>query len=414
VSTTGISPVSHGLAPGAPPTTPLSTDNVTVASVDPASMKTASYTVGFKPNGSGTVWYVVRTQGAAVDTVVNNWSNTNPDENFPIFDGIEVKVSSLPLGQLARIAYADTAGGNPAGLAGAVGRGLDFFDGAGDYGAKYPGSSLPAGGHYHNVIIRFGPPGQKAYQYVRGDTGDLITGFVDVPFTVWDLDDHVQLNAAFREQGGSPLADGVWDPDDSPSGGREPLWVMNSLYTGVSNPSTDPYFTDPDRQDMLKGNRDLRYHIYPRKTSAGAVLDQGDKVQFTTSLPATANDQFTFTTVGPNAFDAGVARGELGRVRAVPNPYFAHSSFELNRFNRVLKFTHLPARCTIRLFNLAGDLVRTIDKNDQTSEASWDLNTAHGLPIGSGIYVYHVDAPGVGTTTGKVVVFMEKERLNNF
>jgi hypothetical protein len=30
------------------------------------------------------------------------------------------------------------------------------------------------------------------------------------------------------------------------------------------------------------------------------------------------------------------------------------------------------------------------------------------------VYVYHVDAPGVGTTFGRMVVFMERERLNNF
>jgi hypothetical protein len=98
----------------------------------------------------------------------------------------------------------------------------------------------------------------------------------------------------------------------------------------------------------------------------------------------------------------------------VPNPYFAHSTYELNRFNRQLKFTHLPVQCTIRIFNLAGDLVRTIQKNDNTSQATWDLNTTNGLPIGSGIYLFHVEAPGAGTYIGKVAVFMEKERLNNF
>jgi hypothetical protein len=34
--------------------------------------------------------------------------------------------------------------------------------------------------------------------------------------------------------------------------------------------------------------------------------------------------------------------------------------------------------------------------------------------VGSGIYVFHVDAPGVGTKIGKVAVFVEKERLNNY
>ena len=109
---------------------------------------------------------------------------------------------------------------------------------------------------------------------------------------------------------------------------------------------------------------------------------------------------------------SGEKRG--AKVKAVPNPYFAHSTYELNRFNRQLKFTHLPAQCTIRIFNLAGDLVRTLNKNDATSQATWDLNTKNGLPVGSGVYIYHVDAPGAGTVTGKVAVFMEKERLNTF
>ena len=135
---------------------------------------------------------------------------------------------------------------------------------------------------------------------------------------------------------------------------------------------------------------------------------------FTTSIPSNQYDQFDFNTTAPNPLNSSLAKGELARVRAVPNPYFAHSQYELNRFNRVLKFTHLPARCTIRLFDLAGDLVRTIDKNDDTSQATWDLNTDHGLPIGSGVYIAHIDAPGVGTVTVKLAVFMEKERLNNF
>ena len=58
--------------------------------------------------------------------------------------------------------------------------------------------------------------------------------------------------------------------------------------------------------------------------------------------------------------------------------------------------------------------MRTIQKNDGTSEATWDLNTQHGLPVGSGVYIFHVEAPGAGTYTSKVAVFMEKERLNNF
>jgi hypothetical protein len=244
----------------------------------------------------------------------------------------------------------------------------------------------------------------------------FIQDYVPVPFQVWDTDANQQLNAAFLENAGPPPApnqDGKWDPSNTGDGGREIVWVLNKPYFGDATPDS-AYFNDPTLQDVLAGNLDARYAVWPLATAPGAVPAAGDKLQFTTSIPSNAFDRFDFSTTAPNPFDAGLAKGELGRIRAVPNPYFAHSSYELNRFNRVLKFTHLPARCTIRLFNLAGDLVRTIDKNDDTSEAIWDLNTGHGLPIGSGVYIAHIDAPGVGTTVVKLAVFMEKERLNNF
>jgi hypothetical protein len=77
---------------------------------------------------------------------------------------------------------------------------------------------------------------------------------------------------------------------------------------------------------------------------------------------------------------------------------------------------NLPETCTIRIFNLAGDLVRTLHKTDvTTSVANWDLLTENGLPVGSGVYVFHIDAgSSVGTKFGRLVVFMERERLNNF
>jgi hypothetical protein len=102
-------------------------------------------------------------------------------------------------------------------------------------------------------------------------------------------------------------------------------------------------------------------------------------------------------------------------IRAVPNPYYAHSAYEQTQFNRRIRFTNCPAQCTIRIFNLAGQLIRTLDKNDAgTSVLEWDIQTQQGLPVGSGVYVYHIEAPGSAAVRGRLVVFMEKERLNNF
>jgi hypothetical protein len=278
------------------------------------------------------------------------------------------------------------------------------------------GGTIPAGSPAPNTEIRFtgGIPGQKAYRYVRKTppSGTIyeFQDYVDVPFTVYNLDTNQQKNAAFLES--EATANGQWDPSDAGNGGREVIWVMGSNYSGAT-PDT-AYTDNPTRQDLLKGHIDLRYEVYPRRVDPSAVIDMGDKIEFITSIPGKANDFFTFSTTPPGSFNAALAKDELQKIRAVPNPYFAHSTYELNRFNRVLKFTHLPAVCTIRIFNLAGDLVRTLDKNDATSQATWNLNTENGLPVGSGVYIFQVDAPGAGTYTGKVAVFMEKERLNNF
>ena len=412
-STAGVSAVDHVLSASAPPGTKISTDVVTVDVMDAATMVAANWQVGFKPNGAGTVWYLTRTVGAQVDTVVNNWPNASGDANYPVVDGIRVTVLSYPAGTLGDVAYVN-AGPNPTALGG-VDRGLTWFEGGGGYAGSDLGGTIAPGTHAPNVEVLFtgGTPGQKAYRYVRKTpaSGTIyeFQDYVDVPFTVMDLDSLKPKNAAFLES--EATANGQWDPSDAGNGGRECLWVMASDYSGAT---PDPFYLLPANSNLLKGTLDLRYELFSRRVDASAVIDAGDKVEFITSIPASEFDTYSFTTSAPNPFNASLAKGELGRVRAVPNPYFAHSQYELNRFNRVLKFTHLPARCTIRLFDLAGDLVRTIEKNDNTSQATWDLNTDHGLPIGSGVYIFHIDAPGVGTTTGKVAVFMEKERLNNF
>jgi hypothetical protein len=112
----------------------------------------------------------------------------------------------------------------------------------------------------------------------------------------------------------------------------------------------------------------------------------------------------------------------MKKILAVPNPYYAHSQYELTQFDRVMKFTNIPAsrNVTIRIFNLSGDLIRTIRRSasagDDMSRAEivWDLHTDNRLPVGSGVYIYRIDVEGVGTKTDRIAVFVEKERLDNF
>jgi hypothetical protein len=87
-----------------------------------------------------------------------------------------------------------------------------------------------------------------------------------------------------------------------------------------------------------------------------------------------------------------------------------------------MKFTNIPAsrRVKLRIFNLGGDLVRTIVREATTAdqaavaELTWNLNTEHNLPVASGVYIYQVEVEGVGTKVDRIAVFIEEERLDNF
>ena len=186
---------------------------------------------------------------------------------------------------LSDASYLDV-GPNPTALTG-VPTGLPLWGGAAGYAADLFGSSIPSGSpNTHTVEIRFtgGAAGQFAYRYLRTFDASsnrvyLIQDYVPVPWTVWDIDTGTQLNGAFLESDSSPTVDGTWNPDDSPQGGRELVWAMDSPYSGATPDAR--YFDDPDLRDMLIGHVDLRYVMWPRRVAADAVIDDGDRFRFT-------------------------------------------------------------------------------------------------------------------------------------
>jgi hypothetical protein len=417
-----------------PGAAPPGTDDVTVTVVDPNRLVTASYKLGYKPDATGVLmWYIVRTTSASTDTVVNNQSNFSGDNVYPVFDGLQLKISGAPLGNLLRVTYTNV-GPNPQAYVGyGSDLGMPFFDGSADY-AINTGAILAGLGSaldptvsvagFRAAEIRFtgGPAGQKAYVYHQSATAPRTypyVDYVDVPFTVWDIEGNRQLNCGIFEWDATvPPPDLVWNPDflPDPFAKREWMYIFASDYSGAT---PDPFYTTtyPNaRYDSA--NLDFMYVWWCAQAQDGGgapiPADAGDVVTFTRSSRST-NDFFSFSTQAADRNNVAAAQSEFSRIRAVPNPYFAHSRYEFNQFNRVVKFTHLPARCTIRIFNLAGDLVRTLQKDDaNSSQTEWDLLTTASLPVASGIYIFHVDAPGFGTHVGKVAIFMEKERLNTF
>jgi hypothetical protein len=92
--------------------------------------------------------------------------------------------------------------------------------------------------------------------------------------------------------------------------------------------------------------------------------------------------------------DAAVSALDL--INVVPNPYYAYSGYETGQLDNRVKITNLPQDCKISIYTANGTLVRVYDKGDPKTSLDWDLKNQTGITISSGIYIIHVNVPGVG------------------
>lgn len=154
------------------------------------------------------------------------------------------------------------------------------------------------------------------------------------------------------------------------------------------------------------------YELLLTKPDSGitpAFPTAGDEYWVRTYKPYKQGDKYFFETKA-SEFKPELAKGGLDNIFVVPNPYVAFSSAETPgqtanmRGERVLQFRNLPPKCTIRIYTLVGELIQTIEKDDYGSIASWDLLTYEGQRVAYGVYIFHVDAPGIGEKIGRFAV----------
>lgn len=134
-----------------------------------------------------------------------------------------------------------------------------------------------------------------------------------------------------------------------------------------------------------------------------------------------------YTMIG----ESTAAKNALDYVRVVPNPYYGYSKYETNRIDNRVRITNLPNVCTVKIFTMNGTLVRTFKRDvsgqedDYTNVSDirqskrspyldWDLKNQYGIPIASGLYIIHVDAPGIGEKILKWFGVMRPLDLTNY
>ncbi len=153
---------------------------------------------------------------------------------------------------------------------------------------------------------------------------------------------------------------------------------------------------------------------YPDNIDSTLMIEpqNGDVFKIVTKKTYDREDVIEFSLEG-NIINANASKDVLNNIYTVPDPYVAVNTLERRVINeeegrgdRRIDFVNLPQKCTISIYTVSGKLVRELDHyaTEKNKRRSWDLRTKDGLEIAYGMYFYVVDAPGIGTKTGKFAV----------
>jgi hypothetical protein len=367
-------------------------------------------------------WYLDR----GTTHVLTYQRDLNLDDAYMSVDGIMPKIGNLTFS--APITYyawelvkqADANETHPTAVWGdgysifgyASGKGSDFYGG---------GQSCTATDFIQDIELRFTG---VAKDYAGKDKNDTLCtsggswasirsrsvataqALVRIPFEVWEVERNRQINCVITDRNYDVLS--PWGNSGTPQwyriAGRNYVEFIASPYDSTTlKTRTDPYITwDIILQDGENG--------------ALCTWHTGDILRIKYANPIVpGTDTYTFTAPAASAYSVKQAKDDVKNINVFPNPYYGVNSEELNKYNRFVTFTHLPAKAKIRVFNLAGVLVKTIDHNSTSQFERWDLANQNGLPVASGLYIAYIDMPDLGVTkTLKVAIIQEQQILDRF
>lgn len=125
---------------------------------------------------------------------------------------------------------------------------------------------------------------------------------------------------------------------------------------------------------------------------------------------------FKFSTSGVKTVydDQQHKKNALDLIRVVPNPYYGNSEYEHGQLDNYVRITNLPKKCVISIYSVNGSLIRQYNKDNDNSFVEWDLKNSYNISIASGVYILHVNVPGVGEKVVKWFGALRPVDLNNF
>ncbi len=117
--------------------------------------------------------------------------------------------------------------------------------------------------------------------------------------------------------------------------------------------------------------------------------------QYPQGVPPQESSKYVNKTIEP--FRAGIGpSSDLADITVVPNPFVIESGLTRPGDEDIIQFVNIPSPCTIRIYTVRGDLVKTIEHTQSLGIATWNQVSNWGQYVESGVYIYHVvsKAPG--------------------
>ncbi len=130
----------------------------------------------------------------------------------------------------------------------------------------------------------------------------------------------------------------------------------------------------------------------------------GDVLFIKTKRPFDVTDKYVLKTEAGKV-NLETTKSSLDKIYVVPNPYVGMNEIEpttklpgQQRGERRIYFENLPSKCTIRIYTLSGDPVTVLEHDSglQNAREFWNLLNKDGFSVSYGIYIAHIDAPGIG------------------
>ncbi len=331
------------------------TDSAQVMVADEIEVTGDDYVITFSEDCVSRYWHLLNTTTG--DTVLADQSQFSGSRGmFPIAEGLQVSLN-YPL--VPDSSYVSVAGPTSDST-------IEFYD-LGAFAACYS--------EFRNDFeVRYTATGSTAYEYFNYAYYDYVQA-ITVPFEVWNTRTNTRMDVW--------IADFAFDNEYTVND-YDAILVTSYPY-GDGNFQPEAY---PD------------YFVWLMQFEPIAAPVEGDIVRLTSVRQPAPGDEIAFSS---NKIDAGLANANFDKIHVVPNPYVGSAEWETGNGLRKMQFVNLPGECTIRVFTLAGELIRKIDHTSGTGAEDWDMLSESDKSIAAGMYLFNVESE-FGNFNGKFAV----------